>query len=320
MKIGISCRDVVKVLGIDGGFCQIARSGFDCVDLSLMHFLPVAWPYDSVKNRQQTPYEVMSDEELLESVRPFRAAAERYGLSIWQAHAVDPDFINDPETDERLLRMLKRSVMVCGHLGCRYLIIHPACCEFEVNGFTHDMDWDTNMRRFGALIPYLKKYDVIVCLENMYTMCRWEGGGRNLCGRAYPAICSNPHEANMYVDALNELAGEKRFAFCLDTGHSFMVGKELDNVIDTLGNRIEALHLNDNDGMMDLHMMPYTGILPWEKVVNGLKSIGYRNTLNFELYMNFDRDIMPAALDYVASVGRTFAERIADKGGSCNEL
>lgn len=313
MKIGINCGPIVKTLGIDEGFYQIAQSGFDCVDLSLTHFLPIAWPYHSPQNRRQTPYETMSEEELLESVRPFKEAAEKYGLSIGQAHAVDPEFINDPETDERLLEILKRTIIACGYLKCRYLIIHPVCCEFEINEFTHKMEWDANMRRFGELIPYLKQYDVIACLENMYTMCRWGEAGSNLRDRAYPAICSNPHEANQYVDALNALAGEKRFAFCLDTGHAFMVGMKLDDVIRTLGNRLEALHLNDNDGKMDWHMMPYTGVLPWEKVLDGLRNIGYQNTLNFELYMNFDKDIMPAAINYVASVGKMFAKRIEQK-------
>jgi len=301
MKLSINSGYIIRTLGIDEGFRQIAQSGFSGVDLDLCHFLPIRWPFD--RPVEPTPYETMSDEALLESVRPYKEAAEKYGVAISQAHAVDPPYIAIEETDERLLRVLKRTVMVCGYLGCRYLIIHPAHCEYDAKILTPEEEWAANMHMYGELIPYLKKYDVIACLENMYT---------EHAGRCMTSICQEPLEANRYIDALNEMAGEERFAFCLDTGHAFMVGMQIDRVIRTLGHRLQTLHLNDNDGMGDQHQMPYTGMLDWAIVYRALREIGYKGMLNFELKMNFEKEILPAAMDFVAATGRMFAGKIME--------
>lgn len=304
LKLGINSGNIIRTFGIDEGFRQIAKSGFDSVDLDLCYLRPITWPYDGAHNQPYTQWEMMTDEELLESMRPYRDASEKYGVAIAQAHAVDPPFINEPSMDARLLEVIKRTIMICGYLGCPYLIIHPAHCEYPVNNMTPEDEWKANMHMFGELIPWLKKYNVIACLENMYIVHR---------GKAYASTCQVAAEANRYIDTLNEMAGEKRFAFCLDTGHALMVGMQLDNVIRELGHRLETLHINDNDGQNDSHMMPLTGEMHWEKVIKGLKEIGYRNTLNFELQMKFEKAVLPAAMDFVAAVGRSFSDKIEGK-------
>lgn len=42
--------------------------------------------------------------------------------------------------------------------------------------------------------------------------------------KIYSAICSDIPEACVYIDKLNEIAGEKLFGFCLDTGHLNLLG------------------------------------------------------------------------------------------------
>ncbi|MBO4366426.1 MAG: sugar phosphate isomerase/epimerase [Clostridia bacterium] len=281
---------------------RAAECGFDSIDLDLTWLLPIRWPYSDPACKPVSEFEKMSDDELIAHMDRYKTAADRAGIAIGQAHAVDPPFINMPADDERLLRMIRRTVMICGYLGCHYLIIHPAHCEYDANTMTEDDEWAANMHMFGECIPCLKKYDVVACLENMYI----ERGGK-----AYSSICQCPHEANRYIDALNGMAGEKRFAFCLDTGHALMVGMQLNNVIRTLGSRLETLHINDNDGMHDWHMMPLTGAMHWEKVYEGLREIGYSGTLNFELYMHFDREVMPEALRFVAAFGRMMSGKIS---------
>lgn len=302
-RLGINSGGVFRAFGIEEGFRQIALAGFDSVDLDLTWLLPVRWPYTDPACKPVSEYEKMTDGALLKYMSRYKDAAERYGVNIGQAHAVDPPFINDPADDERLLRMIQRTIMICGYLGCRYLIIHPAHCEYDANTMTEDDEWKANMHMFGECIPWLKEYGVTACLENMYI---------ERAGKTYSSICQCPHEANRYIDELNRLAGEKRFAFCLDTGHALMVGMQLNNVIRTLGSRLETLHINDNDGAHDLHMMPLTGITHWDKVYEGLKEIGYSGTLNFELYMNFPREIMPEAMRFVAAVGRMMSGKISD--------
>lgn len=301
MKLSISCDPVIKRMGsVEAAFQVIAASGFQCVDLLLNLLLPIHWPYDVPQPVSQ--FENMTDEELYAYFLPYKEAGEKYGLAFGQAHAVDPSFTGVPSVDERLLHMHKQAIKICRYLNCKYLIVHPAQCEYDFRRITQQEEWDYNMHLFGELIPYLKEYDVIACLENLYT---------THASRYYlSSVCQCPYEANMYIDTLNEMAGEKRFAFCLDTGHSMMVSMKHDRVIQTLGHRLEALHLNDNDGINDSHWIPYDGVIDWDIVCESLKEIGYRNSLNFELYLNYDKEAMPEALNRVAQIGRKFAEKI----------
>lgn len=301
LKLGANSGGIFRRLGIEEGFRQIAASGFDSVDLDLSWLLPIRWPYTDPASKPRTVYEDMTDEELYALIHPYREYAEKYGLSIGQAHAVDPPFINDPADDARLLHIIKKTIMICGWLECPYLIIHPAHCEYYAEQITPEEEWEANLKMYGECIPYLKKYNVTACLENMFVQSE---------NKVYSSICQCPYEACRYIDTLNDMAGEKRFAFCLDTGHALMVGMMPDRVIRILGHRLETLHINDNDGMWDKHMVPYTGILEWEKFYEGLRTINYRGTLNFELYWDFEPEKLPAVIDEVAAIGRMMSKKV----------
>jgi len=57
-----------------------------------------------------------------------------------------------------------------------------------------------------------------------------------------------------------------------------------------LGHRLKVLHIHDNDGVMDLHQIPFTfaktrenkSSTDWEGFINGLCAIKYGGVLNFE--------------------------------------
>ena len=124
-------------------------------------------------------------------------------------------------------------------------------------------------------------------------------------------VCSDAEEACRYVDTLNEMAGEKCFAFCLDTCHSLMLGKDMRKFIHRVGHRIEVLHMNDNEGSDDLHTMPYTGVLDWNRTLDALRDVGYQNTINFEIILGqIPEEICPQALRYIAGVGRYIAGKL----------
>ena len=61
------------------------------------------------------------------------------------------------------------------------------------------------------------------------------------------------------MDTLNEIAGEKLFGFCLDTGHLLIVCRDVYAAIIELGDRLIALHVHDNDGVHDDHNAPFVG-------------------------------------------------------------
>ena len=122
-----------------------------------------------------------------------------------------------------------------------HLVVHPAILDDPAE------EWRVNMDMYKALAPILKENNVVCCLENLILTKR---------GKVYEAVCADPYEACDYIDELNDFAGEKRFAFCLDTGHAMLTGRDIYTAIMKLGGRIETLHIHDNDGSVIIAQRP----------------------------------------------------------------
>ena len=297
MKISIAPGEILNRHGIEEGTKLLAECGFDALDLDL------GWmqPWGCLDRPDENRWETISEEELLDTMRPYKEAAAKYGMVFGQAHASYPTYHRTEEGRNRIDNLLARQVRVCGYLDCPRLVIHPGYLYYNEQ-LTQEESWNANIRVFSKLIPLLKEYKVTVCIENLFLSRQ---------RKIMDGVCSDAEEACRYVDTLNEMAGEKCFAFCLDTGHSLMLGKDMRKFIHTLGHRIEALHLNDNDGADDLHTMPYTGMLDWERTIDALRDVGYANTVNFEIILShIPAEVWPQALQYIAGVGRYIAGKL----------
>ena len=81
------------------------------------------------------------------------------------------------------------------------------------------------------------------------------------------------------------------------------------------------LHIHDNDGIADLHQIPYTFTktrenrvsTDWEGFIGGLKRIHFDKVLSFEtapVLSSFPEEMREEALKFIAKIGRYFAERV----------
>lgn len=300
MKIGVQTGSLFERMEIGEVFQLISEAGFDCVDFNINN----EYPYRSIVEGKPSGLFEKSDEEILEFYRPYKEAAEKHNIAFGQAHAPFPTYVENDLGNEYVLNAIRKSIMVCGYIGCRFLVVHPSFLAYD-RMLTAEEEWKLNIERYSALIEDARKHDVVICLENMFI-------SRNR--RIYGAICADASETNRYIDTLNEIAGEKRFAFCLDTGHALLAGKELYRLITELGHRIETLHIHDNDGVQDSHLFPYMGIVDWDRFCEGLKDIGYRGHLSFETdgaMKAFDPALAPEMLKLLSATGRLFAKKIA---------
>jgi sugar phosphate isomerase/epimerase len=88
---------------------------------------------------------------------------------------------------------------------------------------------------------------------------------------------------------------------CLDTGHANISGVSCSEFIRELGPELKALHIADNLGKNDDHILPYgRGTVPWPEVMKALREVGYAGLFNFEV-PGENRCPMPireAKLDY----------------------
>ena len=297
--IGVQTGGLTQLYGVDGAYKAIKEAGFQAADANLDEMLIS----QDVRKKQRSPVFEAEGEELLRYFRPFKDAAEKYGVCNYQAHAPFPSWLaGEDEYNEYLMRVLEKTLAGCAYIGCSRLVIHPFFGVYD-KALTPEEEWALNMDRYARLIPAAKKYGVRILLENMFTRRR---------SKVYAACCSDFETACRYVDELNKLAGEELFGFCLDTGHALLVSKDIRDVMAMLGSRVQAFHIHDNNGADDQHVAPYMGVLDWDRFMEGLRATGYQGALCFETHgaINaFHPELAPEVLRLIARTGRLFAEK-----------
>jgi len=160
--------------------------------------------------------------------------------------------------------VINRIIMLHELGGTGSLMMHiPAFADRE--GF----DRGAVMPRFEAvkrsldeLIPVLEKYSVRIAVENGF---------------------SDTFET---IGMLMKDYPEKYLGITYDSGHGNIAeGKGMDR-LEPYKDRLQALHLNDNDSSGDQHQPPFFGTVDWERMVNLIAGSSYKGRpLSFELAM-----------------------------------
>ena len=289
MRISIQTGGIVNRFGIDEGFRMIREAGFEAVDANLDNWLTPA----QIKGGEMGNCAFdLPEAALMDYCGPYMAALSRNGLTVTQAHAPYPTRVRDEAMNAYVLRTAEKAIMVCGHIGCPRLVVHPGCLPFAERG---DDEWDRNLRMYTHLIPLLREHGVMCCLENMFTRQK----AKLMCG---PCACAA--EANAYIDRLNDLAGARLFGFCLDVGHAQLVSRDAREFILQLGDNLACFHLHDNDGADDQHLFPYMGIMDWDRLCDAIRDSGYRGDLNFETFSGLWRYPSELAMDALRLAAR----------------
>jgi len=133
--------------------------------------------------------------------------------------------------------------------------------------------------------------------------------------------CCNAKLAAERIDMLNEKHGAELFGFCFDTGHAKLVNLDIESFVTTLGSRLKVLHIHDNDGIGDLHQMPFCFTktrenkpsMDWEGFYRGLAEINFDGVLSFEtapVLKSFPPELKDDALQMIAKIGKYMAEQV----------
>lgn len=175
------------------------------------------------------------------------------------------------DLNELLQTLAEESLKICGKAGCGYLVVQPLFA-----GIARDKLWEMNRQYYLHLAKMAEKNDVMLLLTNQ---CR------DLNGHLVRGICSDGEEAAEWVDRLNEEAGRERFGFCLDVGVCNLCGQTMYDFIHSLGSRIKAVVLRDNNGSQENALLPFTAVCQrqpqtdWLNLIRGLRDIGYERLL-----------------------------------------
>lgn len=272
----------------------LAKAGFKALDFSWFEYY-VGW---DISQQQKSSFFAKSDEEIYAHIDAIKAEIDKAGLVVGQAHAPFSTLLTNgsKEFNDYLVTVHKKIIELTARFGCKYLVIHPVFGNYD-NPLQPEEEKKINIDFYSSLIPELKKYNVVACLENMWV--------RKGDFKIYNAICADPNEAAEYVDELNKIAGEELFGFCLDTGHAVLCSMDIVKGINILGKRIKTVHIHDVDGIKDTHTIPYLGVSDFEKILKTLKSVGYEGTINFETnnaWHTFPQPVWPQAIELLGAV------------------
>lgn len=306
MKIGVTTSESIEILGMDLGFQAIKNAGFDALDFSMGSYFP--FNYNGIDFDAETIAHFNNEDKFTAYIRKVKETAERNGLVIGQCHAPAPSYFpRNPRNTQIMREAIRKSIRGCAMLDCKHIVIHPGFDgSARFPSMTKEEEYRMNIEFYSSLIPLLKETSVTCCLENMWSQ-DWKSK------KAYLGVCSDMNETCRYIDELNEIAGEKCFAFCLDIGHLLMFGIDPYYAMETLGHRLEVLHIHDNDGLHDDHTAPYLGIGNWDRFIRGLRAIGYRGNINFEtgsFPRMFPAALFPDALKLLGATANYFRKQV----------
>lgn len=95
------------------------------------------------------------------------------------------------------------------------------------------------------------RWKPITCyIENSYAT--------DIYGRPVRSPYSEVAWLNETIDAYNMLCGRDCFGICLNVGHANLLSDNLRAFAEAAGERLGLIHMNDNDGNLDMHQMPFT--------------------------------------------------------------
>ena len=192
-------------------------------------------------------------------------------------------------TDDNAVDTLCKWIDLYEGIGIKNMVLH---CENMVEStLTKEEKIAKNVEKLKILAEHVKNKDVTVCLENLR-----------------PHSDSDPELIDRNADDLLyiiEKIGSDRFGICLDTGHLNLTDKNQREFILKAGNKLKALHIANNEGVTDQHMMPFSrGTVDFVEVVKALREVKYQGLFNLEVpgERRAPIEVKDLKLDYIRKV------------------
>lgn len=280
-----SCRDRENKISYNESIRLLKAAGFEHIDLN---FTTIA-----------SPLNMFSGEDWEKKAHALREEAEKLGVTFVQAHA--PYFSRrsvkaySAEEVEQIRQAMMRSQKISEICGVPNVVIHPIA---EVNAPLENLDAHVryNYAFYDEFLSSCDRAGICACFENLPL-------GYGQYATQILALMDEKHDHNAAV--------------CWDFGHGQInypkrTWSDADQsaAILMLKGHIRAVHVHDNLGKDDNHLLPFLGIINWEKVLPALRESGYTGDLVFEIKQNngMPYDLMDDSMGFCAKVGEKLIE------------
>lgn len=309
LQIGVQTKNIIDDLYPEEGFALLAQTGFSCADFSLNGYLLNTSLYRSEVN----DFFDRSAGELEAFFMSHKHGAKAAGIRVSQMHMPYPNYMpkGSRELNEYLWNVVApKSMQVCAFFCCPYIVVHG----FKLTYFlgSEEAEWRETERFLDFLAPMAREMGITICIENLYD---------NIGGHLVEGPCCDAKKAAERIDRMNDRHHAEVLGFCFDTGHANLVSIDFRRFITVLGHRLKVLHIHDNDGISDLHQIPFTftktrenlSSTDWDGFIKGLKEIRFDGVLNFEtapVLTAFPKEMKRDILSFVAKIGGYFKQAL----------
>lgn len=166
------------------------------------------------------------------------------------------------EVGDKLTDRFINDIKVCKENGIDMVIMHVT------TKFVAPIYNEIGLNRIKKIVNYAKELDIKVAFENL--------------------------KIKGYIDYIIKNIDNDNVGICYDAGHCHAHFKDEFNW-DLFKNRIFAIHLHDNDGTADQHLLPFDGNIEWKEVIKKLKESNYNGPITLEVcyreeYLNMNAE------------------------------
>jgi sugar phosphate isomerase/epimerase len=295
VRISNQTYELAKAFGYEGAVRLNCEAGFEAIDFTMY-------------KRSEAIFSPKREKTIAE----MKNIAQSFGAVFNQAHAPFPHVLKtdlhfNSEENREAHECVRESIRIAGELGCERIIVHP----IYFKDTAPEENTEKNIELFRDLIDLARECRVQIAIENMW------GRHRDINSKIIPNVASTGRAFADFIDAFHKEFGNNSVTACLDVGHANMVGVDPADSIRTLGREhLGALHIHDNFGLRDLHLLPYTGAIKWDTITDALAEINYDGDMTLEIVGYVARlplDMLPEGLRLAESVGRRLIREIEEK-------
>jgi len=192
-----------------------------------------------------------------EAVRELKRVADDVGVAVWSIHSLDPGSLGSPDAAERQRQVdeLRHCLDLCEQLGAKIVVSHGLIVGRFADDPRETDDYIT--QSLNTLLPDSLASAASIAFENDTVTTP---------GRTAADVLRRiePYPACAY-------------GFVIDPGHANIAG-DLGWIArdpsSSARHRLISLHLNDNDGVDDIHLPPTEGTADWAAVQTLLSGYG----------------------------------------------
>ena len=158
--------------------------------------------------------------------------------------------------DETYVKETISYIKECSECGIDTVVLHVSTSKitpvYNING----------IERIKKIVEAAEKYNVKIAFENL--------------------------RMPKYLDYIMKNINSEKVGICFDSGHNNYC-YPADSIIRKYKDKIFAIHLHDNFGRSDEHLIPFDGNINWDEITKAISECSYKNiSLEVHKYSTYD--------------------------------